>query len=145
MALTGAVSLALAAVSSATSIAGGVAAQRAAKAEARFRNRLGMAEAEDQRRRNRRLFAAQKAAYAKAGIDPNSGSPLDVLSDSVQEAELQALRLRFSRQSQAESIRFQGKLARDTSIIRGASTLLGGVNDSFGTEITNALKNIGVR
>ena len=122
MAIAGA---ALSVVSAAASIAGGVAADRAAKAEAKFRKKLGAAEAEDKRRLTRRLIASQEVAFAKAGIDTESGSPMDVLADTVAEEELQALRLKLSRDSQAESIRFQGKLALDAGIASGVGTVLG--------------------
>ena len=134
MAVTGAVGLALSAVSAATSIAGGIAADRAAKSEAKFRKRLGAVEAEDRRRQTRRLIASQEVAFAKAGIDPGSGSPMDVLADTIAEEELQALRLKFSRDSQAESIRFQGKLALDSGISSGLGTVLGATNN-FSTQI----------
>ena len=113
--------LSLLAVSTATSIAGGVIAKRNADSEAKTLKKVGQLELDDRRREMRRLLAAQTVAFAKGGVSPGSGSPLDVLGDTVAEADLSALRVRYSRQAQAKSVTQQGDLA-----------LLGGIGSAFG-------------
>ncbi len=121
-----AAALVLMAVSAATSIAGGAAANRDAKAEAAQLRRLGRVEAEDQRRETRRLLASQQAAFAASGVDPSVGTPLDVLGATVAEAELAALRIEFGRESEATSISRRGSRAQTQGITSGLGTILGG-------------------
>lgn len=113
------------AVSAATSIAGGVQAQRNAKAEASFRREVGKIEAADKRRDTRRLIASQQVAFAASGVDPSLGTPLDVLGDTVAEAELAALRLQFTRDSEAASLKLRGSQALTQGITSGLGTILG--------------------
>ena len=118
---------ALAAITAATSIVGGIAANTTAKAGAKNLKRLGQAEEEDKRRQNRRLIASQTVAFAKAGIALGAGTPLDVLGDSVAEAELQALRVRFARQSEADNLKQSGQQALILGVVQGTSKGLGTV------------------
>lgn len=106
------------------SIVGGIAANSTAKSGANNLKRLGKAEEEDERRKNSRLIASQEVAFAKAGIALGSGTPLDVLGDSVAEAELQALRIRFARKTEADNLKQEGKQAMVLGIIEGAGSLL---------------------
>ncbi len=123
--------LTLTAISAATSIAGGVAANRDAKAEADQFSLLGRIEAKDKRRESRRLFAAQQVKFAGSGVDPSVGTPLDVLADTVAEAELAALRIQFGRESEAAAIRSRGRRAQTQGITGALGTILGGVS-TFG-------------
>ena len=113
---------ALLAISVATSVAGGVVASRNASAEAKTLKKVGELEAADRRRETRRLLAEQTVAYASAGVSLGSGSPLDILGDTVAESELAALRVKFGRDSQASSMKREGSLA-----------FLGGIGSAAGT------------
>ncbi len=126
-----AAALVLMAVSAAASVAGGAAANRDARAEAAHLKRLGKVEAEDQRRETRRLLASQQVAFAASGVDPSVGTPLDVLADTVAEAELAALRIQFGRESEAAAIRSRGRRAQTQGITGALGTILGGVS-TFG-------------
>ncbi len=117
--------LILAAMSAATSIAGGIAANSNAKAEAAFLSQVGGIEAADRRRQTRRLIASQQVAFAASGVDPNVGTPLDVLGDTVAESELAALRIQFARESGAASLKLRGKQALTQGITSGLGTILG--------------------
>jgi len=118
--------LALTAASAGISIAGGVAANRAAKNEAEQLRALGAVEAEDKRRETRKLIARQQVAFAGAGVDTQMGSPLDVLGDTVAEAELAALRIAHGREGQALATRQQGRVAAFQGGAGALGTVLGG-------------------
>lgn len=113
------------------SIVGGVLANRDAKANAKNVRRIGAAEEEDKRRANRRIIASQQVAFAKAGIATGTGTALDVLGDTVAEAELAALRVRFGRKAEADALKDQGRAALTAGIIEGTGTILGSAA-SFG-------------
>ena len=131
------------AASAATAVAGGVAqvaagkaANQDAKAEARMLREIGEIEAADKRRETRRLIAAQQVAFAGAGVDTQVGTPLDVLGDTVAEAELEALRIQFGRGLEADAIRRRGKQAKAQAIAgsigsfgQGLGTILGATGD----------------
>ena len=119
------VSLAMA--SAAMSIGGGITSQQAGKAQAKALRRTGEAEADDIRRRTRRLAATQRAAFGASGVDPNVGSPIDVLGDTIAEGELAALRARATRRGQGTAAKSQGSQAFISGISGGATSILGGV------------------
>ncbi len=120
--------LTLTAISAATSIAGGAAANRDAQAEADHLRKLGRIEGEDKRRETRRLLASQQAAFAASGVDPSVGTPLDVLADTVAESELAALRIQFGRESEATAMRQRGRRAQTQGITGALGTILGGAS-----------------
>ncbi|MBR8303693.1 hypothetical protein KDW49_23570 [Burkholderia dolosa] len=86
-------------------------------------------------------LGAQRAAVAESGFDPNTGSALDTQVQSVRNAELDALQLRYqgilqgqSLEDQAQQDRYAARTARATarngllsSGISAAASLLGGV------------------
>lgn len=128
--------------SAATSIAGGVVANKNANSEANQLDKIGQVEAEDKRREIRRLLASQTVAFAAAGVDVNSGTPLDVLGDSLAEGELAALRARFARHSAANAIKLEGSQAQASGILSGVGTILGGLGGIAGTgAFDNVLSN----
>ena len=116
-------------LSMATSMIGGAVAQQNADALARQLRLIGEIEADDHRRATRRLLAAQQVAFAAAGVDTGSGTPLDVLGDAVAERELEALRIKFGRRSEAKAARIAGNAAHLQSIAQGGQTILGAVAD----------------
>ncbi|MBR8460780.1 hypothetical protein KDW07_26935 [Burkholderia dolosa] len=86
-------------------------------------------------------LGAQRAAVAESGFDPNTGSALDTQVQSVRNAELDALQLRYqgilqgqSLEDQAQQDRYAARTARATARngllsggISAAASLLGGV------------------
>lgn len=113
------------ALSIAQSLRGGEAAQRGAAVDAAQLRRIGAIEASDRRRALRRLIAAQTVAFAGSGVDVQLGSPLDVLGDTVAEGELDALRVRFERESQARALEARGAIARESGRTAALGTVLG--------------------
>lgn len=127
MASLSAVSVALLAISAATTVTGAVVAERNAKAEAKQLKLIGKAEQEDRRRKTRRLIAAQQVAFARAGVATTLGTPLDVLGDTVAEEELAALRIRFGRKLESSALKRRGNQVLIQGVSRGLGTILGGV------------------
>lgn len=68
------------------------------------------AEAERIRQRNRRLAGAQRAAYAKAGVDVSFGSPNDVIVDSGIQGEMDALTAVYTGSTTANNQRARSLL-----------------------------------
>lgn len=120
-----AVGLTLGGISAASSIAGGVSAQQAGQAEAKRLREAGQIEAADRRRQTSRLLARQTVAFAASGIDVGTGTPLQVLADTVAEEELAALRIEAGRTAQAESAEFRGDQALIQGVTGGITTVLG--------------------
>jgi hypothetical protein len=89
---------------------------------------------EAQHRRNTyRALSAQRAAYAKAGVEINDGSPLEIAADTAREAEMDALAIRYSGSIQAARAnaeaglqRFQARSVQTGGYISAGGTLLGG-------------------
>ena len=132
--MAGAAPLIMFGLSAASSIQGGIQAGNNADAQGVFLRRVGQIEAEDQRRETRRLIASQQVAFAASGVDTSVGSPLDVLGDTVAEAELAALRIQFAREQGALSIESRGDAARASGITTGVGTVLGGVGSFVNTQ-----------
>ena len=97
----------------------------------------GQFEADKQRRENIRLLGRQRALTAKSGVR-FSGSPLDLMSDTIAEQELDLAALNFNTDiaarratSQADYSRFlgsnyneMGKIAGNESLFKAGTTLL---------------------
>lgn len=144
--MTGAELLIAAAVGSAAigavgAIQAGKAQQQAANYNAMLAEREGReakqvaaSEAREARRRGRRLISSQTAAYGAAGLDI-SGSALEVLADTAEITELDALNIeRAGSAEEARAIgranaeRFAGKQARTASYFGAASSILSGAS-----------------
>lgn len=117
----------------------GQAQQKAAKYNAKVaQNQAEMARnaaavREQQHRENvRRLSATQRANAGMSGVT-TEGSPLLVMADTLEQAELDAQRIRYGGEvsatgfeSQARLSRFQGDQASRAGMIGAGSTLLSG-------------------
>lgn len=84
-----------------------------------------------QRRHANRVLGRMRSGYGASGVT-SEGSPLDVLEDSVAEAELDALNIRYQGelgamgyQSEAAMQRTAGKNAMRQGYFRAAGSLLG--------------------
>lgn len=87
---------------------------------------------EQHRERVRRLAGTQRAVSGASGIE-EAGSPLLVMADTLEQAELDAQRIRYGGEvsatgfeSQARLARFQGDQAARAGTIGAGSTLLSG-------------------
>jgi hypothetical protein len=84
-----------------------------------------------------RFIGKQKASYAAAGVDTQSGSPLDVLSDSAGLSELDAklietnaAREAWGYKTQAGDFRRRAALSRQGGDAAAEATVLGGIGSS---------------
>jgi hypothetical protein len=98
----------------------------------------GKIEEQRQRLQTARLHGAQRAGMAANGVEIDSGSPLDVLMDTAQLGELDALTIRSNAEREVYGLRTQqgnlmaqsglttmaGRNAQQASYISAGSTLL---------------------
>ncbi len=103
-------------------VGSGISAQGAARSDARTLRDIGRLSAEDVRRRGKRIKGAQRAAFGAAGVDPSSGTPLEVLTATAEEIELEALREQFRFDTAAHQLRREGGEALTRSILGAIST-----------------------
>lgn len=109
------------------------------KREAETARQNASLEAEQQRKAGERLKGAQRAAFAKAGVDIGSGSPLDVLAETAAETELAVSTIKWAGEQQArralsaaEATRLKGDAARRASYWGAGTTLLSGASKLAG-------------
>jgi hypothetical protein len=142
---TGAI-IAVAAISAVSALSQGQAAKEqgdfqatVAEQQAARERAIAAAEASDFKRQQARFFGERRAGLGASGIDPGTGSPLNVARDFAAEVELQAARireggaLRASRQQQEAVLRRRaGENAQRQGFFRAGSSLLQGFGTSFG-------------
>ena len=105
----------------------------------------GQVAEEEQRRRTRAMAGTQRAALAASGIQLDQGSPVDILSDTAQFGELDALTIRNNAEREAYGYRVQGMnfgaeaglqqsragSAMSSALIGAGGTLLSGAASSY--------------
>jgi len=101
------------------------------------------------RQRGAAVAGSQKAGFAASGLDSAAGSPLDVLTDTYNQNELDALAIRKNSanqvwglqanqtnyNNQASAARSSAKNAKTAGMIKAAGSVLSGVTsyqDKFG-------------
>lgn len=72
----------------------------------------GQVEEQKVRNRNAQVLGRQRAVMAAGNLDLTSGSPLDILGDTAQIGELDALTTRNNAQREAESFRVDSELRK---------------------------------
>lgn len=131
-------------VSAVGSIAQGNAQAAAADYNAKIseRNRVTTleqtyTEIENQRAKNRKLQGEIRAAYGANGFEM-SGTPLDVMSDTVAEQEYDIAKQKYVGRVKAQGFteqaalsRLEGKSAKKAGYIGAASSLIGGFSDAI--------------
>jgi hypothetical protein len=109
------------------------ASANAQMAEDRAKKEREAAEREEDRfrRQGERFMSRQRALYAVSGIRMDEGSALDVMKDSIQEIELDAMAIRAGAEarsryylSQARLDRLKGETALISGAIRAGTSLL---------------------
>ena len=131
--------LVAAALSAAGTASQGQAAKKAAEANARVQTIMandalerGKAAEASQRRKTAALKGKQAAMFGAGGGEVNTGGALEILADTAQFGELDALRIRsnsereaFSFLSAAAISRSQGKNAATSANLSAAGTVIG--------------------
>lgn len=89
-------------------------------------------DAQQIRDKNKRVLAAQRAAYSASGIDPDAGTALDVRADSAAQGEMDALVSIYTGASSANSMTARARLgqmeakgARNAAHVSAHGTMLG--------------------
>lgn len=127
-------------VSAAGAVASGVMQMRQAsqqsavmRQQADFTRKQAAIDAEEFKRRQRRLLASARAGRGASGVDLLTGSPLMVDDDSIAEIVFQTERVRRTGEvqatrldQQAQLVRSQGRGALGSSLLSAGGTLLGG-------------------
>jgi hypothetical protein len=133
----------MAALSTATAVAGAVGAGQQAAAVGRQNQRILNEQADAtmratndresvMRRRNAEGFSAQRTAMLQNGVDASTGTALIGYEQQLRDAELDALTLRYEGLMQARGQRIEGQMARwegrakrRQAYLSAAGTLLG--------------------
>lgn len=99
--------------------------------------KAGALEEGDYRKQIRKLMATQKAGYAAAGVDVNVGTPVDVMADTAQQGEVDALTIR--RNAALKKWGFENeannyiananmlKASKKSALMAGATSFIGGL------------------
>ena len=103
----------------------------AAETQAQQAEQLGSIDEDRQRARMRQMIGKQRAAFAANNIDSSSGTALDLISETAQFGEEDALAIRANAardawgfRTQGMNYRAQGTLARAQARNQGTATLL---------------------
>lgn len=95
---------------------------------------------QDMALRTARTIGTARANAGASGVDPNTGSPLAVVTDIAQRGTLDALRLRYKGAlesdadlNQASIDRYQGAQAQQAGYFKAASSILTGASN-FGMQ-----------
>lgn len=118
----------LGASGAAGSIGAGISARKQRRREASQARELGALAARERRREGARLTASQRVAFAGAGVDVGSATPLDVQAQAARDAELDALRRQFQFEMEADQLRAAGDAALTRGILGGTGTILSTVD-----------------
>lgn len=132
------ISTVLAVAGAGLQIAQGVAANNAAKTNARYAELEGryamdaaQSNAADLRYKGQFLLGEERAAQAKAGVDLSAGSPVTAAAESARNIEYDALKImrggeyqRWGKKAEASIERARGKAAMTGSILGAGVSLL---------------------
>ena len=119
-------------------ITGGITADRAGRRngqlldeQARETRRATVDRENLTRERSARTLSDQRAALLASGVDPTSGTALIGVGQSAQDAEMDALTLRYeglmqarTQNMEADNSRYQGKAAKRQGMFSAAGSLL---------------------
>lgn len=93
------------------------------------------AQATDVQYNAQRLLGTQKASAGAAGVDPNQGSPLDIMTDTAARTTLDALRVKYGGQVQSGNLlaqssidRYQAGQYETGGFLQGGSRILNGLS-----------------
>ncbi len=108
----------------------GQAQKEAYKYSSEIARRKGQQEEQIHRDKLRKLMSSQRALYAKAGVDLSSGSPLLLLTETAEEGERDAIRIRHGAKEESNLGKYYGRQARRAGATTSGSTLLTGLGST---------------
>jgi hypothetical protein len=106
------------------SLSAGYNESAAAKANARRVEAEAAYNAEQKRRQTRSLLSSQRAAYGASGAVATEGTPVEVLSSTAAEGELDALSILYGGQSEADILRRKARSSESSGIFGAGTSLL---------------------
>ena len=99
----------------------------------------GADSAAEHRQKVKKMISSQVVGYAASGVDPNTGTPLDVGVETAGMGELDALRIVNNAQreawglnTQASLVRYRGKMAGRAGTMNAVGSILGGASEGVG-------------
>ncbi|MGH7533946.1 MAG: hypothetical protein ACREMG_00025 [Gemmatimonadales bacterium] len=92
-------------------ILGGISAMQRSKAAAKTLKRIGHEATRERLLEGQRLLGAQRVAFAKGGVDPGTGSALDVQAETAGIEMLAARRIQSAYDREAAAIKLAGQAA----------------------------------
>ena len=95
------------------------------KKQAELTRQAGEFEVSRLRESEKRLQARQRVAFAKSGVR-RTGTVLEVMKQTAQEVEEEALNIQFGAESGAQARLFEAKQVKKAGQIGGVTTLLTG-------------------
>jgi hypothetical protein len=95
--------------------------------EAKRLKKLADLQAGEARLSGSKLRSAQRVAFAKGGVSLQEGTPLEVMAETAERVELDALRKRVKTRRLAQNLRAEGALALLSAGGSSFSTILSGV------------------
>lgn len=110
--------------SAVSSISGGRQAKASGKDLAKQYKARGAAEARILRIEAVRRRGAIRAGAAGAGLDPNRGTPADVIAETAYFDELDAQMVEYNANLQAQRARLDGKAAATSGFLQAGATIL---------------------
>lgn len=97
-------------------------------------------EAQNRAEHYRRIMATSRANVGASGVQPDTGSPLAVMSDSAEQAALDIARIRYAGQLRSTSFQQEAKLktyeasqTRRAGAVNAGATLLTGAASAYGS------------
>lgn len=112
---------------------------KTAEYQGEYAARIGAIDEQNYLAKVRGVLGAQRARLGAAGVDPNTGTPLDMQTDTLQFGARDALTIRNNAAREAWGYRVeavnsleQGRLARSEAQYGAASTLLTGGAQAYG-------------
>ena len=157
MATVAAAGLVISAIAVAASVAGTVVSSKqatsAGKRNAKIQEQAAeqarqnsLIDAEQQSKADRRLMAAQRARFGAAGVDIGSGSALDTLTRTTEEAEVDRQRILAGggvQEARFKTTADSARLFGQAESTRAISTGIGGIIDNTGTAVNIYDRNYG--
>lgn len=136
--MSGILQIGSALISAGGSVAAGQAQQNAYNANAKLEEQQGeiarnqsFSSAQQVWQKVQKTIGGQRAAYGAAGVDPNSGSPLEVMAETARNGELSRLATLYqgvtqqqTADTQAALDRYSGKAAKKAGMIQAGTTVL---------------------
>lgn len=115
------------AVSALGTLASASAQSKAAKRDAAIAQQRANLQAAEDRREGQLRIKAQEAAFGKSGAAMD-GTPVDVLAETAEDAEFNALLALHGGNLEAQSRLAEAKAARTAGMFGAATTILGGAS-----------------